>query len=229
MSEAKTGAYGNAASDGSHRRKWDNEAYREKAREKDREERERMQANEELMRKGKKPRKGGKKEDLPKPTDTMKQRDAPLELDKNLGKTMIVTNNSNRRSGAGQPGFYCEVCDRNCKDSTGYLDHLNSRHHLRQLGQTTRIERSSVEQVRARIALLREKTRDASQAKSYDFAQRMKEIRDKENDLREQRKQERLRAKEAARAELILDPQVQAEQDEMAAMMGFAGFGSMKK
>ncbi|KZV81628.1 hypothetical protein EXIGLDRAFT_628211 [Exidia glandulosa HHB12029] len=229
MSEAKTGAYGNAASDGSHRRKWDTEAYREKAREKDREERERMQENEELMRKGKKPKKGGKKEDLPKPTETMKQREVDLELDKNLNKTIIVSNNSNRRSGAGQPGFYCEVCDRNCKDSTGYLDHLNSRFHLRKLGQTTRLERSTVEQVRDRIAMLREKTKDSSAAKSYDFAQRMKEIRDKENALREERKAEKLRAKEAARAELILDPAAKEQQDEMASLMGFAGFGTSKK
>ena len=52
MSTEKKGAYGNAASEGSHRRTWDTEAYREKAREKDREERERMQENEERMRKG---------------------------------------------------------------------------------------------------------------------------------------------------------------------------------
>ena len=55
----------------------------------------------------------------------MKQREAPLELDKNLGKTMIVQNPGAR--GPGQPGFYCEVCQRNHKDSAGYLDHINSR------------------------------------------------------------------------------------------------------
>ena len=55
----------------------------------------------------------------------MKQREGPLELEKNLGKTMVVQNTSGR--GPGVPGFYCEVCNRTYKDSTGYLDHINGR------------------------------------------------------------------------------------------------------
>jgi U4/U6.U5 tri-snRNP component SNU23 len=55
----------------------------------------------------------------------MKQRDAPLELDRNLGKTMVVSNPGGK--GAGQPGFYCEACSRTYKDSVGYLDHINGR------------------------------------------------------------------------------------------------------
>jgi len=55
----------------------------------------------------------------------MQAREAPLELDKNLGKTMVVQNPGGR--GPGQPGFYCETCNRTYKDSVGYLDHINSR------------------------------------------------------------------------------------------------------
>lgn len=55
----------------------------------------------------------------------MKQREGSLELEKNLGQTMVVTNPGGR--GPGQPGFFCEVCSRNHKDSASYLDHLNSR------------------------------------------------------------------------------------------------------
>jgi U4/U6.U5 tri-snRNP component SNU23 len=73
---------------------------------------------------GKKPRKG-KRDDLPKPTELMKAREAPLGLDKNLNKTMVVQNPGGR--GAGQPGFYCEPCERLFKDSIAYLDHINSR------------------------------------------------------------------------------------------------------
>lgn len=31
--------------------------------------------------------------------------------------------------GAGRrgPGYYCELCKRTCKDSIGYLDHINGR------------------------------------------------------------------------------------------------------
>lgn len=73
---------------------------------------------------GKRPRKG-KKDNLPKPTELMKQREGPLELDKNLNKTMVVQNPGGK--GPGQPGFYCETCSRTYKDSVGYLDHINSR------------------------------------------------------------------------------------------------------
>lgn len=138
------GAYGTKASDTDFRKKWDKEEYAEKAKQKDKEERERMQENEERMKQGqtaaewrgmftvadfvscagKKPRKG-RKEDLPKPTELMKRREGSLDLDKNLGKTMVVQNASGR--GPGVPGFYCETCNRTYKDSTGYLDHINGR------------------------------------------------------------------------------------------------------
>lgn len=136
------GAYGTKAADTDFRKKWDKEEYAEKARQRDLEERERMQENEERMKQGvyyslnyysqpnsllssgKRPRKG-KKGDLPKPTELMKAREGPLELDKNLNKTMVVQNLGGK--GPGQPGFYCETCSRTYKDSTSYLDHINSR------------------------------------------------------------------------------------------------------
>jgi U4/U6.U5 tri-snRNP component SNU23 len=123
----------------------------QKAKEKDLEERERMQANEKLMRQGKefpaadegtgcmklmvvfnltgkRPRLKPK-EDLPRPTKSMQQRETPLELDKNLNQTMVVANPGGR--GPSQPGFYCDVCKRNYKDTSAYLDHINSRSRMR--------------------------------------------------------------------------------------------------
>ncbi|KAA1130781.1 hypothetical protein PGTUg99_018518 [Puccinia graminis f. sp. tritici] len=81
-----------------------------------------MKEADEALQKGKKPRR--KHVDLPKPTELMKQREAPLELNKNQNKTMIVQGSSR---GPGAPGFYCDVCSRTSKDSSSYLDHLNSR------------------------------------------------------------------------------------------------------
>ncbi|KAF9049998.1 hypothetical protein BJ165DRAFT_1455659 [Panaeolus papilionaceus] len=220
----KAGAYGTKAADTDFRKKWDKEEYAERAKKKDQEERERMQENEERLKQGKRPRKGNK-DNLPKPTELMKQREAPLELDKNLGKTMVVQNTSGR--GAGQPGFFCETCSRTYKDSVGYLDHINSRAHLRALGQTTRIERSTLAQVQARIAFLRERTKEATKAKAYDFDQRLAELKDKERAIREQKKAEKKAEKEKARLALITE--TLPEDQEMAAMMGFGGFGSTKK
>ncbi|KAF8813831.1 hypothetical protein BYT27DRAFT_7157752 [Phlegmacium glaucopus] len=221
---ADKGVYTTKASDTDFRKKWDKEEYAERAKKKDQEERERMQENEERMKQGKKPRKA-RKDDLPKPTELMKQRDAPLELDKNLNKTMVVQNPGGR--GPGQPGFYCETCNRTYKDSVGYLDHINSRAHLRALGQTTKIERSTLAQVQARIAYLREKTKEAASAKAFDFDQRLAEVKEKEQALREQRKTEKKAAKEKARLALIND--TENVDSEMTSLMGFGGFGSSKK
>ena len=49
----KQGAYGTKAADTDFRKKWDKEEYAEKARQKDAEEKERMQENEDRMKQGK--------------------------------------------------------------------------------------------------------------------------------------------------------------------------------
>ncbi|KAK7692958.1 hypothetical protein QCA50_004599 [Cerrena zonata] len=220
------GAYGVKAKDTDFRKKWDKEEYAERAKKRDEEERERMQDNEERLKQGKRPRKG-KKEDLPKPTELMKQREGPLDLEKNLGKTMVVQSTSGR--GPGVPGFYCETCNRTYKDSVGYMDHINGRSHLRALGQTTRIARSTLEQVRARIAYLREKTKEASTAKSFDFEQRLAEVRDKEAALRAEKKAQKKAEREKQRVEIVKDVAMTQGGDDMMNMMGFAGFGTSKK
>ena len=75
---------------------------------------------------GKKPpprKKAG--DDIPKPTSSLQAREAPLDLTKNLNKTIIVDVGGS--GGQKGPGFYCEVCKRTCKDSARYLDHINGR------------------------------------------------------------------------------------------------------
>ncbi|KJA20688.1 hypothetical protein HYPSUDRAFT_111984, partial [Hypholoma sublateritium FD-334 SS-4] len=220
----KAGAYGTKAADTDFRKKWDKEEYAERAKKKDLEERERMQENEERLKQGKRPRRA-RKDDLPKPTELMKQREGPLDLEKNLGKTMVVQNPGGK--GAGQPGFHCETCNRVYKDSVGYLDHINSRAHLRALGQTTKIARSTLAQVQARIAFLREKTKEAASAKAFDFDQRLAEVKQKEQALREEKKAQKKAEKEKARLAMLVDSE--PGDADMAAMMGFGGFGSTKK
>lgn len=100
---------------------------------------------------------------------------------------------------------------------------------LRRLGQSTRIERSTVEQVRARIALLREQTKVTSEAKAFDFDRRLAEIKAKEDKAREEKKLLKKAARDAARMEIVKDTVAQADDDEMITLMGFSGFGSSKK
>ena len=100
---------------------------------------------------------------------------------------------------------------------------------LRALGQTTRIARSTVEQVRARIAFLREKTKEASQAKQFDFDERLRQIRDKEVAARAAKKEEKKAAKEKTRIELAKSTPMDIDSADTMAAMGFAGFGTSKK
>ena len=100
---------------------------------------------------------------------------------------------------------------------------------LRALGRTTRIERSTVQQVRARIAYLREKTKEASNAKAFDFEQRLTEIRDKELAARAEKKAQKKAERDKARLELAQDTTMNQDGDNMMSMMGFSGFGTSKK
>jgi len=77
--------------------------------------------------------------------------------------------------------------------------------------------------------MLREKTKEASNAKSYDFEQRLAEIKAKEGDLRAEKKKQKQAEKDKARAELAKDFVAPQEGDDMMKMMGFSGFGSSKK
>lgn len=90
-----------------------------------------------------------------------------------------------------------------------------------------------MEQVRAKIASLRAQTREASQAKAFDFDKRLAEIRDKELAARTEKKAAKKAERERARLELAQDVaamQVDGDQaHDMMNMMGFSGFGSTKK
>ncbi|BGP16856.1 hypothetical protein JCM10213_002619 [Rhodosporidiobolus nylandii] len=221
----KVGAYGaNSKSDTNFRKTWDQKEYEEKAKEKDKEAHEQALLAEEYAKKGKKPPR--KQEDLPKPTELMKARDAPLELDKNLNKTIVI--DASAGSGQKQPGFYCDLCKRTCKDSARYLDHLNGRSHLRRLGQTTKVVKSTLNDVRQKIAELRAKSAAAAEAKQYDFEKRIKDIKAAEQASKEEQREAKRRKKEEERAADEAKRTEGADEDMMAAM-GFGSFGGAKR
>lgn len=83
-----------------------------------------------------------------------------------------------------------------------------------------------MEQVRERIAYLREKTKEASNAKAFDFDKRLAEVKAKEAARRMEQKAQKRARKEEARIALVAEAEVD---DEMTRLMGFGGFGSTKK
>jgi len=77
--------------------------------------------------------------------------------------------------------------------------------------------------------MLREKTKEASNAKSFDFEQRLAEIKAKEISLRTEKRKQKQAEKDKVRAELAKDFPSPQEEEDMMKMMGFSGFGSSKK
>ncbi|WFD26490.1 U4/U6.U5 snRNP associated protein [Malassezia nana] len=161
-----------------------------------------------------------RRKDLPKPTKAMQAHD-DLKLDELSGTTRMVDHEDSQGRG---PGFYCEVCKKMCKDSVGYLDHINGRMHLRRLGQKTQAERATLEQVRERIAAARaQRALGATAAQRYDFDARLKLIaeqqrRERQEKRRDQREQ-RLRKRQKQNQEAPM------EDAQVMAAMGFGSFG----
>ncbi|WRT63926.1 uncharacterized protein IL334_000853 [Kwoniella shivajii] len=179
---------------------WNKEEWEAKAKAKDEEGAEYAKAAEEAMSQGKAPPRRKIGDDLPKPTKNLEARKEDLDLNKNLNKTMLVQTTTTGKGPRGA-GFYCEMCNLTYKDSLSYLDHVNGRGHLRMLGQTTQVARSTLTQVRARIAALREATKTAVTAKNFDFQARLKAVRDAESEEKQRRREEKKRKREKKREE----------------------------
>ena len=82
----------------------------------------------------------------------LQSRTVDLGLDSKIGKRRLVTE-ATPVSQVG--GFFCDVCQCTLRDSATYLDHINGKNHQRRLGFTLRIERSTADSVRDRLANLR--------------------------------------------------------------------------
>ncbi|CAO1615342.1 unnamed protein product [Jaminaea pallidilutea] len=227
VAQESAAAKGGGGGVGPSRRTWDVQEYAQKARQRDREEKERAQDNEERMRKGQRPLPAGgrRQEILPDPTTTLQARAQPLDFDKNVGKTLMVENSAERRGG---PGYYCELCRRTCKDSMGYLDHINGKTHLLRLGQSTQVARSTVEEVRAKLAELRSRVKEKDAQREYDFESRVAEIAKAEKAAKEEKKRKRAQEKEE-RKKKENSGGAGAQDEEMMKMMGFGGFGGSRK
>jgi len=235
-----------------HRRKWDKDEFEKKAKERDDEEKEKRREHakgkqdaatiratakasgqlesddddwdaldedwEGIHKKSSIPR--SKRDEPPVKRKTLSQRDYKVDLDSKLGKSSVITKNTpSSQSG----GYYCNVCDCVVKDSINFLDHINGKKHQRNLGMSMRIERSSVDQVKARFALNKKKLEEKK--KDYDLEQRTSEMREEEEKLREYRREK----KKDKKRKMDDDHSGGHGSEDMMAMMGFGGFGGSKK
>ncbi|XP_037087096.1 zinc finger matrin-type protein 2-like [Pollicipes pollicipes] len=189
-----------------HRRKWDRDEYESIAAQRLAEEEARREAADE---------KGP-----PVQRELLRQREYKVDLDSRLGKSVVIT----KTTPASQSGgYYCNVCDCVVKDSINFLDHINGKKHQRNLGMSMRVERSSLDQVRKRFDMNKRKREE--QKKEYDMEERLNEIREEEEKQKEYRR-ERRKDKKRRTADAADDEPVNPQ---LAAMMGFSGFGGAKK
>ncbi|CAE1297344.1 SNU23 [Acanthosepion pharaonis] len=191
--------YEKTASD--HRRKWDREEYERLAAE--RLEAEQMSQLEKNLK------------EPPIKRALLQPRDYRVDLESKLGKSMVITKTT---PASQQGGYYCNVCDCVVKDSINFLDHINGKKHQRNLGMSMRIERSSLDQVKKRFEMNKRKQEDKK--KEYDFEERMKELREEEEKQKAYRRERKKAGKRKA------DEDYDDVDPDMAAVMGFSGFGS---
>ncbi|CAG8715573.1 12025_t:CDS:2, partial [Dentiscutata heterogama] len=136
MAESKRGVYEKTAHDTSFRRTWDKEEF------------ERLN-----------PKFSESSIDEP-PRDLLRARTERVILDANLNKTQVVQSTS---IASKQPGFYCKECDCVVKDSVNYLDHINGKKHQRALGMSMKVERSTIDQIKAKFEQLKKKKEEEQQ------------------------------------------------------------------
>eukprot|EP00803_Ostreobium_quekettii_P005168 evm.model.scf_1525.3 EVM.evm.TU.scf_1525.3 scf_1525:10053-14977(+) len=217
--------------DHTYRRTWDKEEYAEAAEEREKKEKEKEDNPMDAKRRRRWER-DPLHQGLIVQRDHLKSRDFQLDLTSRLGKTQVITLNTPLNQ---QAGYYCSVCDCILRDSQSYLDHINGKWHNRALGMSMRVERSTAEQVRNRMEMHRKRKgrEKASELEGEGLDGRELEVEEEEageeGDLEggDGGRQEGGKRKKN-KTGLDTSEEPEGLDEEAAAMMGFAGFGSSK-
>lgn len=159
-----------------------------------------------------------------------------------VGKHTLISADSNTSSTFGKNkrfGFFCPVCDLSFRDTLALVDHFNSAQHVKnarkiaqQLGtpdlgeDVGEVKRASAEEVAKTIENLVQQLLRAQAVKGADSLQvRIVKRQEFEAKKLAARKERRKRQKTKKNVRENAEDEVNSE---MAAMMGFHGFGSTK-
>lgn len=191
MADQKSAYGAGVASDTDFRRKWDREEYAAKAKAEEEKRREEGKARYEAKLEG---RKWHKHVDLSE-LDATSARGSRLDVASMVGKTTMVPASAGVGKRGRSAGFYCEACDLTYKDNVQYIEHLNSKQHLINTGQSGEVKRATLQDVRDRIQMLKEKKRQREEEErklgELDIQARIKGAEDAEAAEREEKRRKR--------------------------------------
>lgn len=196
MADRKS-AYSQPASDTDFRRTWDRAEYEAKAKKEQDTNKEEAKARYEAKLEGKKWHKPVDLSSL----DATTSRGSRLDVASMVGKSILVPAGSAVGKRGKGAGFYCEACDLTYKDNMQYIEHLNSKQHLINTGQSGEVKRATLQDVRDRIELLKARKREAEEeermAAEVNVGERIKvaeEVEAKEREERRRKRNEKRRA-----------------------------------
>ena len=185
---SKSNAYGSNTSDTSFRKTWDKAEYTEKAREREAKEREEGKARYEAKLQG-------KKYYAPVDLTNAKQTESRanrLNVAANVGKTTLVPAGASIGKRGRGAGFYCSDCDLTFKDNLQLVDHLNSKQHLANIGESGEVRRATLEEVRERLEYLKQKRdEELKELNLVDLQERIKNREDEDEKKREEKRRKR--------------------------------------
>mmetsp|Transcript_97635 Transcript_97635/g.244680 ORF Transcript_97635/g.244680 Transcript_97635/m.244680 type:complete len:241 (+) Transcript_97635:96-818(+) len=119
----------------------------------------------------------------------LKQRTHELDLDKNLGKTQVVTQHTIKPM---QGGYWCSVCECLIKDSAAWLEHINGRRHNRNLGMNMKVEKIGVDRVREKLKAMR---KEPEVAEKDDIEARIQALEEEQEEKKRRKKEKKKKKK----------------------------------
>uniref|UniRef100_A0A914L9W0 U1-type domain-containing protein n=1 Tax=Meloidogyne incognita TaxID=6306 RepID=A0A914L9W0_MELIC len=167
-----------------HRRTWDKTEFEIRAQERLAAEKEAFDIKRGVI----KPPKGPKVQ-----RELLKPREFKLDLESKVGKQVVINKTT---PSAESGGYYCNICDCVVKDSLNFLDHINGKNHQRNLGFSMRVKKSTVDEVRERLAL--KKIEKESKGRDNE-EERQNDLKEEEAKLADMKRQQRERQKEQIR------------------------------
>lgn len=187
----KQSAYGTPASDTDFRKTWDKAEYAEKAKKEEQERKDDAKARYEAKLEGKKWHKHVDMSSL----DATSARNSRLDVASMVGKSILVPAGAGVGKRGRGAGFYCEFCDLTFKDNVQYIEHLNSKQHLINTGQSGEVKKATLGDVQAKIEQLKQLKRAREEQEKadneIDIQARIKNAEDAETVEREEKRRKR--------------------------------------